>query len=164
MAKAKDLITFAPLIGVIYGYFAFRGIKKVTTNDDEQIDIMSRTMWGEARSEGREGLQAVANVIMNRVKKGGWYGATPKEVCLKKYQFSCWLPNDPNYPLLTRVTDSDSRFALAKTLAALAIGGQLPDITNGATNYLALGSLSSAPSWSKNMKQVASIGAHTFYA
>lgn len=164
MASGKDIITYLPLIGVLYGYFAFRGIKKMTTNDNEQVDTLARTAWGEARGEGREGMQAVCNVVMNRVKRGGWYGATPKEVCLKKNQFSCWNSNDPNYKKLLAVTDSDSQFALAKTLAALAVAGQLPDITNGATNYLALGSLSKVPSWSKNMKQVASIGNHTFYA
>lgn len=164
MAKAKDLITYLPLIGVLYGYFAFRGVKAVTTNKDEQIDTLARTAWGEARGEGSRGMQAVCNVVMNRVKKGGWYGATPKEVCLKKNQFSCWNSNDPNYSKLKAVTESNAQFALALQLASAAVAGLLPDITNGATNYLALGSLSSTPSWAKNMTQVASIGNHTFYA
>lgn len=134
------------------------------TNDNEQIDYMARTAWGEARGEGLTGMQAVINVIMNRVKAGSWYGATPKEVVLKKSQFSVWNKNDPNYPKLLTVTDSDKDFTAAKNLATLAYNGNLPDITNGATNYLALGSLSSVPNWVASMDEVASIGNHTFYA
>lgn len=145
-------------------YLVFRGGKKLMTNDNEQIDYMARTAWGEARGEGATGMQAVINVIMNRVKAGSWYGATPKEVCLKKSQFSCWNKNDPNYSKLLTVNDSDENFAKAKALAVLAYNGQLPDITNGATNYLALKSLSTVPSWVDDMEEVASIGNHTFYA
>lgn len=57
------------------------------TNDDEQIDYMARTMWGEARGEGATGMRAVGHVIMNRVKAGSWYGATPKDVVLKNGSF-----------------------------------------------------------------------------
>lgn len=152
------------LVLFIGGYLVYRGGKMAFTDRDEQIDYMARTAWGEARGEGINGMQAVINVIMNRVKKGGWWGATPKEVCTKKSQFSVWNKSDPNYEKMLAVTDSDENFRLAKQLATLAYSGSLPDITNGATNYLALGSLSSVPSWTNNLKQVASIGNHTFYA
>lgn len=152
------------LIVAVGGYLIFRGGKMAMTDKDEQIDYMARTAWGEARGEGKEGMQAVINVIMNRVKAGSWYGATPKEVCTKKSQFSVWNSDDPNYGKMLAVDESDSSFALAKQLALLAYDGFLPDITNGATNYLALGSLSSVPSWAAKMQQVASIGNHTFYA
>lgn len=152
------------LISLLGGYLIFRGGKMALTNKDEQIDYMARTAWGEARGEGKEGMQAVINVIMNRVKAGSWYGATPKEVCTKKSQFSCWNPDDPNYAPMLAVNEADSNFALAQQLALLAYDGFLPDITNGATNYLALGSLDSVPSWAAKMQQVAMIGNHTFYA
>lgn len=134
------------------------------TDKEEQIDYMARTAWGEARGEGATGMQAVLNVIMNRVKAGGWWGATPKEVCTKKSQFSVWNKTDPNYSKMLAVTTSNADFATAKSLAGLAYTGALPDITNGATNYLALGSLSVVPSWVNKMSVVASIGNHTFYA
>lgn len=145
-------------------FLLYRGSKQVMLNEDEEVDAMARTAWGEARGEGKAGMQAVINVIMNRVKKGGWWGATPKEVCTKPAQFSVWNKSDPNYAPMLAVTESDSNFALAKQLAVMAYNGMLPDITNGATNYLALKSLSTVPSWTNKMKQVASIGNHTFYA
>ena len=144
-------------------FLVYRGTKQVLKDDNKEIDTMARTAWGEARGEGAQGMQAVLNVIMNRVKKGGWWGATPAEVCKKKSQFSCWNSNDPNYPKLLAVDSSDSNFRTALILAEAAYNGTLPDITGGATNYLALGSLSSVPSWAKGMTQTAQIGNHTFY-
>lgn len=165
MSKAADIVVFLPLFGVIAGYLTFRGTKKVmSANQDEQIDTLARTAWGEARGEGTKGMQAVCNVVMNRVKRGGWYGTTPAEVCRKQNQFSCWNSNDPNLPKLLAVDETNEQFKQAKQLATLAVQGVLQDITGGATNYLALGSLSNVPSWASKMTKTAQIGAHTFYA
>ena len=157
---------YLQVLGMAIGYTTYRGTKKAIVDDskDKQIDTLARTAWGEARGEGTQGMQAVCNVVMNRVKKGGWYGLTPEDVCLKPYQFSCWLKSDPNREKLLSVNESDQSFATAKTLAKQAVNGKLPDITRGATHYLALKSLSAVPSWTKGMKVVASIGNHTFYA
>lgn len=143
----------------------YRGAKKVQSiiEPDKEIDTMARTAWGEARGEGAKGMQAVLNVIMNRVKKSGWWGATPAEVCKKKSQFSCWNKNDPNYAKMLAVTESDSNFHTALVLAEQAKNGMLPDITGGSTNYVNLAALSSVPSWVKNMTKTAQIGNHTFY-
>ena len=146
------------------GWLIYLSGKKILTNDDEQIEYMARTMWGEARGEGATGMRAVGHVIMNRVKAGSWYGLTPKEVVLKKSQFSCWNKSDPNYSKMLAVTTADSNYLTALSLAKAIYAGAMPDITNGATNYLALGSLSTVPSWAAKMEQVAQIGNHTFYA
>lgn len=52
-------------------------------------------------------MQAVANVIMNRVNRGGWYGASIKDVVLKPYQFSCWNATDPNRAKIDALTEAD---------------------------------------------------------
>ena len=67
---------------------------EVVSADD--LDIAARTIWGEARGEGPEGMRAVAHVIANRATKGGWWGDTLWSVCLKPWQFSCWNLSDPN--------------------------------------------------------------------
>ena len=52
------------------------------------------TLYAEARGEPIEGRIAVANVIRNRVRlQKARYGFSPKQVCLKAHQFSCWLPD-----------------------------------------------------------------------
>lgn len=60
---------------------------------DHDLDVCTRTLYGEARGEyaqnGPIALITVANVIMNRFKRGGKYGKTLTEVCLKPHQFSC---------------------------------------------------------------------------
>lgn len=136
-------------------------IKKALVNPNAEIDTMARTLWGEARGEGATGMQAVANVISNRVKRGGWYGATYQEVCLKPYQFSCWNDTDPNYNKLLNVNKSDSQFAQAVQIATKAYNGELDDITGGAINYHAK---NANPYWSKTMTKTARIGNHIFYS
>lgn len=164
LKRDHNIIGIMLVAGV--GMLAFyRGAKKVeqVILPNNQVDTMARTAWGEARGEGATGMQAVLNVIMNRVKKGGWWGATPAEVCKKKSQFSCWNASDPNYAKLLAVNDNDESFRSAKMLAESAYAGTLPDITGGATNYVNLSALKSVPSWVKNMTKTAQIGNHTFY-
>lgn len=146
------------IIGV---YVMLRVAVKFTENSDEQIDYIARTIWGEARGEGEHGMQAVANVIMNRVRRGGWYGLTPKEVVLKPKQFSCWLTSDPNYNKIKKVTSVDKTFAQAMETAKRAYNGTLPDITMGATEYHAR---NIKPNWNySKLAETGTIGNHVFY-
>jgi len=64
------------------------------------IDIVARTLAGEARGCNILDQLAVLVVIRERVKRPGWWGTDWVSVCLKKYQFSCWLPTDPNYTVV----------------------------------------------------------------
>lgn len=163
MKKDRNIIGIL-LVVAVGAAAAYRGGIQVLKDDNEQTDVMARTAWGEARSEGATGMQAVLNVIMNRTKKGGWWGATPAEVCHKKSQFSCWNLNDPNRAKMLAVNDTDANFRTAKELARAAYAGTLPDITGGATHYLNPAALSSLPSWTKSLTKTAQIGNHVFYA
>jgi N-acetylmuramoyl-L-alanine amidase len=128
-------------------------------------DVLGRTLWGEARGEGRAGMEAVACVILNRVriaeKKGSyWWGSSVIEVCQKPYQFSCWNKDNPNYHKLLAADEDDPWFVAAEAVAQLALDGNLTDITNGATHYHAAGA---TPGWAYREKPVAVIGRHIFY-
>lgn len=154
-------IEFFGLIGGAAATYRAGVVAEAAVNEDRQVDIMARTIWGEARNQGLAGQQAVANVIMNRVKKGGWYGATPAEVCKKKYQFSCWLENDPNYKKLINVDSSDRQFVQCLDVAQKAINGEIGDNTGGATEYH---TKDIKPNWNYNkLQKTASIGDHIFY-
>lgn len=124
------------------------------------IDILARTLWGEARGEGSAGMQAVANVVMNRVLRGGWWGTDIVSVCRKPYQFSCWNTGDPNRAAAAAVDGRDLYFATALRLARRAVLGALPDITGGADHYHAAGA---GPVWSRGETPTAVIGRHIFY-
>lgn len=131
-----------------------------------EVDVLARTLWGEARGEGSAGMQAVANVILNRVKvaqgHGGqfWWGSNIIQVCQKPYQFSCWNRSDPNFQKLQAVDKNDLYFATALRIAARAVEGVLDDMTYGATHYHAAGI---EPYWTRGEKPVAVIGRHIFY-
>ena len=43
---------------------------------DRDVDVTARTLYGEARGQPLDGIIAVANVIVNRARRGA-YGATP---------------------------------------------------------------------------------------
>ena len=49
--------------------------------------VVALTILAEARGEGRDGMSAVACVIAQRSLNRN---LTPEQVCLQKWQFSCW--------------------------------------------------------------------------
>jgi N-acetylmuramoyl-L-alanine amidase len=133
---------------------------------DLEIDVLARTMWGEARGQGDKGMEAVACVVLNRVRvaddAGGkyWWGNSIIQVCQKSYQFSCWNRSDPNFKKLQAVDAKNIYFATAVRIARRACAGVLADITNGATHYHAD---SIKPYWARGETPVAVIGSHVFY-
>lgn len=130
------------------------------------IDTLARTIWGEARSEGTSGMEAVASVILNRVRvaqdAGGkfWWGSNIIQVCQKPYQFSCWNRSDPNYQKLQSVTEKDLYFATALRIARRAVEAKIADQTGGATHYHTTDIL---PYWAKGEAPSATIRRHVFY-
>ena len=119
-------------------------------------DILARTCWGEERSLGKQAMQAVCNVVLNRVAAQRWWGLTIQEVCKKPMQFDCWNPDDPNYKKLLEVDETDPQFAIAMQIAQDACRGCLPDITNGATSYY--NNTISPPNWAENHIPCAAFG------
>lgn len=130
-----------------------------------EVDVLARTLWGEARGEGVAGMHGIAAVVLNRVrvaeKKGTyWWGNNIIQVCQKPYQFSCWNRSDPNFRKLQGVDESDLYFATSVRIARRAVIGKLEDTTNGATHYHADSIL---PYWAKGENPSAVIGRHIFY-
>jgi spore germination cell wall hydrolase CwlJ-like protein len=133
------------------------------THDDHDIDIMAKTIWGEARGEELAGQIAVAWVIRNRAERYwagrlvGMPGAVAK-VCLQPWQFSCWNENDPNYAKLLRL--APETYETQREIARRVLDGTAMDPTNGSDHYHTTGV---APAWKDSMKQEAAIGNHLFY-
>jgi N-acetylmuramoyl-L-alanine amidase len=136
------------------------------------LDTMARTLWAEARGEGREGMEAVAAVIMNRYAKPCWWSRqkgdgipddTIQAVCRDPWQFSCWNRNDPNLPKLLAVDIRDPAFRLALDVAAEAMSGQLQDPTGGAHHYKVT-KLAWPKDWGPERAEADYVcGAHSFY-
>lgn len=127
----------------------------------KDIDNLARTVWGEARGDGREGMQAVANVVMNRVRAGKWFSGTVSAVVRMPWQFSIWNAGDPNRAKIEAANENTPGFLDAVEISARAMRGDLPDITNGATHYHAV--TIQPPDWTQGATETARIGGHVFY-
>jgi len=130
-----------------------------------EVEVLARTLYGEARGEELSGIEAVASVILNRVafaKRRGryWWGNDIKSVCLKPAQFSCWNAKDPNRKKLLALSPRDPAYRLCKRIAKRAVAGELPDPTDGATHYH---THAVDPFWASGHVPVAEIGNHLFY-
>jgi hypothetical protein len=134
-------------------------------------DVIAATIVDEAGGEknASEGMQAVLNVIMNRVN-GDIRKAAMQ--CLKPYQFSGWNKiNKKDTEDIKQFIDSKrshSKFKDALDLVNKARSGSLKDITKGANHFLNVqltkqqrkgGNL---PSWYDSNKVVADYGKHRF--
>jgi N-acetylmuramoyl-L-alanine amidase len=131
------------------------------------LDIMARTIYGEARGESLSGKVAVANVVLNRAKKSKLVSDHMiVNICLKPYQFSCWNADDVNSSIIKDVSVSDPVFLECLAVAKLAILDLLEDNTHGSTHYH-VSSIGFPESWKEkgeaDKKPVAIIGRHSFY-
>jgi N-acetylmuramoyl-L-alanine amidase len=133
--------------------------------------LMALTIYGEARGEKYEGKVAVGSIILERVDHRDWDGKTVSDVCLMPYQFSCYLPDDPNFPALKLIAgDWDNKILQSKDLrgcysvAAMLLAGEIPRTReiaeHHATQYK---TIKCKAAWADKMKKVAVIGRHEFY-
>ncbi|MBL8448048.1 MAG: cell wall hydrolase [Zoogloeaceae bacterium] len=114
---------------------------------DQELELVAKTIWGEAGELGEAAMNAVAAVIRNRKDYGKWMGKSYLEVCLRPFQFRCWDESSPNIHRMRRPAPEDSTLNQAREIARRAMGsGIVPDPTNGATRYHPDGI---APLWAK---------------
>ena len=126
------------------------------------IESAARTVYGEARGEPEQGKIAVAWVIRNRAKRGGWWGNDVDTVCRFPFAFSCWNNNDPNKSKILKVGIEDESFRLCLIAVAAAFSDIAPDPTSGSTHY----HVASQPfpkSWGDPKEPAVIIGNHKFY-
>ncbi|MFO1038147.1 MAG: cell wall hydrolase [Geminicoccaceae bacterium] len=125
-------------------------------------DILARTLYGEARGEPWEGIQAVACVVRNRVADRRWPDRIA-EVCLQPRQFSCWNRNDANLRAMLLADEQDAGFLRCLEAAEMAIN-HFVDITHGATHYLNPDVFKKLPAWFDAHKIKCRFGRHVFLA
>ena len=130
--------------------------------NNRSIEIMAKTMFGEARGEYRKhrlnSLIAVGNVIMNRCQKSG---KSIEAECLRPKQFSCWNNNDPNYNVITQVSVDDPVYRICLDCASKIISHKIDDITKGSNHYYSK-SMKEPPYWARDSDITVVIGNHIF--
>lgn len=154
--------------GIFIPEITIQGISRDAT-------ALARTAYGEARSQGAAGMQAVINSVMNRraisarTVTPDWWGETVYEICTKfverngqrYYQYAAWDPRGPNLPVMMAATPDEPAYATALELALRAVRGELPDVTGGATHYYA--NYIAPPEWTEGATQTAQFGRHLFF-
>ncbi|WP_158764886.1 cell wall hydrolase [Terricaulis silvestris] len=135
--------------------------------DEEEVRLLAATAWGEARSEGEDGMRAVSHVMVNRV--GQRFGENLATVILSPKQFSVWNRGDPNRRLVQNLARDPARYnggaeaewEIAQRVAREVLSGQSVDPTHGALFYH---TRAIRPRWSRVGQGRQVIGAHVFYA
>jgi len=139
-------------------------------------DVLLLTMLGESRGEELEGRLAVGCVVRNRVADDRWPD-TVKDVCLQRWQFSCWNGGDANYRSLMSharqiVGDHAIRSSFVPTaldletrwLADGLLTGVVRDSVARSNHYLTRALWESAPpSWAKGRSPTRYVGRHCFF-
>lgn len=95
----------------------------------EDRDIVARTIVGEAANQPFEGQQAVAAVILNRLRSGK-YGASISDVVFAPYQFEPWQTRKAELQALKPDNPAYGRAVQALDAATAQ------DNTGGATHFL----------------------------
>lgn len=121
------------------------------------LDIMTRTIWGEARGQTDEDDPGVAWVIRNRSEIRT---LSVLSVCEQPFQFSCWNWDDPNRRKMIALDPFSAEYMNFEELAKRVLEGEMEDPTFGADHYHAS---YVSPWWTEGMEFVVELGPHKFY-
>lgn len=136
-------------------------------NDEKCLTV---AIYQEARGESQRGMQAVAQVILNR-KNSGKYPPSVCNVVTQKNQFSWYNKNQRDIKKLKAIYSGDlrgfqpkdkQRYIQSKIIASSTLSGLsrgIPEIKDS----LFFVTKGLRPPWSAKMQRKARIGNHDFY-
>lgn len=119
----------------------------------DEVGCLQMALYHEARGEGVRGQEAVASVILNRVRIGRW-GDTICDV-VSPVQFS-FVRQDLSTPPIKEPDAWDLAGAIARAMLAQ---GPLPELSEADHFH----TIHVAPGWRRAMIRIARIGDHVFY-
>ena len=123
------------------------------------LDCLTQAIYFEARGESPAGQAAVAQVVLNRVRKAGF----PKSVCGVVFQgsargtgcqFSFTCDGSMNR------TRERQAWSQARRIATRALAGAVMTAVGDATHFH---TVHVSPNWSQDLREVAQVGLHIFY-
>ncbi len=125
---------------------------------NDAITCLSRTIYWEARGQGTTDMEAIANVVMNRLGHDGFPDTICKVVMQGREegacQFSWWCDGKSDD------AKEDKSYTIAKEIARKALNGQLKDLTGGALYFH---QRKANPRWSNEYIKTVEIGVFVFY-
>ena len=127
----------------------------------DEVKCLAQNIYWEARNQSIQGMYAVADVTLNRVKDKRWPSTVCEVVKQRKNaggrwvcQFSWYCDGKSDEPL-----DTDTFFE-SYVVAQDVLMGKYPDITEGATHYH---SIMVDPYWASSLNETVQITDHIFY-
>ncbi|MFJ6023276.1 cell wall hydrolase [Brevundimonas sp. NPDC092305] len=123
------------------------------------LDCLTQAVYYEARGEGRGGMRAVAQVVLNRVR----HPAFPKSVCGVVFQgagrrVGCQFSFTCNGSM--RATVNRAAWNRARDIASTALSGSVYSDVGVATHFH---TTAVAPQWRSSLIRVGQVGDHVFY-
>ncbi len=123
------------------------------------LECLTQAVYYEARGEGRAGMQAVAQVVLNRAR----HPSFPKSVCGVVYQgaarrVGCQFSFTCNGAMRGRV--NRSAWDRAHDVASKALSGSVYSGVGNATHFHTTGV---SPRWRNSLVRVTQVGSHLFY-
>lgn len=119
---------------------------------------LAKTLYGEARSEGYEGMRLIGWVIRNRVEHPSWPD-TYASVVTQRAQFSAWLRSDPNYdrmadPLSGPTQDDAAWYEALRAADVVLDAAPLDNPLPGVYHYVDVRLDGRLPSWARDMEEI----------
>lgn len=150
-------LTQAAFSGSERGALPFRMAN--TMDASRELDCLTQAAYYEARGEGREGMQAVAQVVLNRVR----HSAFPMSVCGVVYQGAgrrtgCQFSFTCNGAMRGPV--NRAAWDRARDVASKALSGTVFSPVGNATHFH---TTAVAPVWRNTLVRVGQVGQHLFY-
>lgn len=128
-------------------------------DQSRDLECLTQAVYYEARGEGRDGMQAVAQVVLNRAR----HGAFPRTVCGVVFQGAgrrtgCQFSFTCDGSMRGRV--NRAAWERARKVAERALSGSVYAPVGNATFFH---TTSVAPAWRSSMVRVNQVGSHVFY-
>lgn len=128
-------------------------------DQSRDLECLTQAAYYEARGEGRDGMSAVAQVVLNRVR----HSAYPNTVCGVVYQGAnrktgCQFSFTCNGAMRGAV--NRAAWNRARDVAAKALSGQVFAAVGNATHFHTTGV---SPAWRNRLVRVNQVGDHLFY-
>jgi spore germination cell wall hydrolase CwlJ-like protein len=123
------------------------------------LECLTQAVYYEARGEGRDGMKAVAQVVLNRVR----HPAFPKSVCSVVFQGAgrrtgCQFSFTCDGSMRGRV--NRAAWNRARDIASSALSGSVFAAVGNATHFHTTGV---SPRWRASLVRVGQVGDHLFY-
>lgn len=123
------------------------------------LECLTQAAYYEARGEGREGMKAVTQVVLNRVR----HRAFPNSVCGVVFQGAgrrtgCQFSFTCNGSMRGRV--NTAAWNRARDIASAALSGSVYAGVGNATHFHTTGV---SPRWRNSLVRVSQVGDHLFY-